>query len=82
MTAVLILPDPDSDRGRDLIKRARQIRHAAGVGFVPMARKLGICKATLQRWETSPPRWGPAAAGTPRLFVAILAALKAGGEQD
>jgi hypothetical protein len=80
MTAALILPEPDSDRGRDLIARARPIRQAAGVGFDQMRRRLGICKSTLQRWETDPPQWR-STAGTPRLFVAILAALEADDEQ-
>ena len=40
-------PAPDSDRGRDLIRRARQVRHDAGVGFGAMARQLGVSNATL-----------------------------------
>ena len=68
-------PAPGSDRGRDLIRRARQIRHDAGVGFGAMARQLGVSNATLHIWETNPPpRMGcyPATWGTPERFVAIL----------
>jgi hypothetical protein len=68
-------PAPGSDRGRDLIHRARQIRHDAGVGFGAMARQLGVSNATLHIWETNPPpRMGcyPATWGTPERFVAIL----------
>ena len=74
-------PDPadppalDSDRGRDLLARARPIRQAAGVGFDRMARQLGISKACLSRWETDPPRRIGAdrrTGGVPEQFVAIL----------
>ena len=65
----LDVPDPDSDRGRDLIARSRQIRQRAGIGFGQMCRELGVCKATLQRYETDPPQ------AVPGRFVAVLAAL-------
>ena len=62
-------PAPDSDRGRDLIKRARAIRQRAGIGFSQMCRELGVCKSTLQRYETDPP------AQVPARFVGVLAVL-------
>jgi hypothetical protein len=68
-------PALDSDRGRDLLARARQIRQEAGVSFDRMAATLGIGKATLSVWERTPPRrlgqdrrtWG-----TPEYWVACL----------
>lgn len=73
--APLEVPAPDSDRGRDLIKRARQIRRDAGVGFRAMADRLGIARSTLSRYETA----GPPAPGRvrgpwdiPAYWVAIL----------
>src|SRR5262249_19669643 len=47
--------DLDSDRARDLIKRARQIRRDAGIGMSQMADRVGVSKATLHAWETNPP---------------------------
>jgi hypothetical protein len=78
-------PSPGSDRGRDLIRRARQIRHEAGIGFGAMARLLGVSNATLHIWETNPPpRMGcyPATWGTPERFVAILDALDRPGDAE
>ncbi len=73
-------PDPASDAGQDLIKRGRVIRQQAGVGFRQMADRLGICKATLQRYETTgPPPARPGTWDTPAYYVAILAALDRDG---
>jgi len=78
-------PAPGSDRGRDLIRRARQIRHDAGVGFGAMARQLGVSNPTLHIWETNPPpRMGcyPATWGTPERWVAILDVLDRLGDAE
>jgi hypothetical protein len=64
-------PDLESARGRDLIRRAREIRRAAHVGMDAMARRLQIAS----RWETDPPpAMGcyPRTSGTPEFWVAVL----------
>ena len=68
-------PDPESDRGRDLIARSRAIRRDAGIGMDRMARRLGIAKSTLSVWETDPPPGigtHPSSYGTPEFWVAVL----------
>jgi hypothetical protein len=44
-----------TDRARDLVRRARQIRTAAGVSLPAMARHADVGKSTLSVWERTPP---------------------------
>lgn len=45
----------DSEQARDLIKRARAIREAAGIPIGTMAGEVGCDKSTLSVWERDPP---------------------------
>lgn len=74
--------DLDSDRARDLIKRARQIRRDAGIGMNQMAGRVGVSKTTLHAWETNPPPGlgtSPRTWGRPEFWVACLAVLDEDG---
>jgi DNA-binding XRE family transcriptional regulator len=69
---------PDLDRGRDLVKRAREIRRRAGIGMNQMAGRVGVSKTTLHVWETNPPAGlgrSPRTWGRPEFWVACLAVL-------
>lgn len=70
----------DSEQARDLVKRSRAIRQAAGISIGKMAAEAGCSVPTLSIWERNPPaelgrlpRVRPAA----RRWLAILAVLDA-----
>jgi hypothetical protein len=45
----------DTERARDLVRRARQIRTAAGVSLPAMAAHADVAKSTISVWERRPP---------------------------